>query len=222
MADTAVEIEPAGNDQIAIDGEVRARAELRDPVPVPELACAVQPGGERRRQHAIEGEPLAIGTEREGNELEMLVALARPRRGRGVVEHETVDRAQADPGGGEVLGGERALLLLVLARDDQEMTIDQVVLVEQADVRGRDRADQERRIVGRQERRPRRADDDAPRLRCGLRLLGRATEPRSQHADDERDPTIDDDLLPALELEARAGRARRDEALGDARRKLGR
>ncbi len=65
----------------------------------------------------------------------MLVALARPRRGRGVVEDETVDRVQADPGGGEVLGGERALLLLVLARDDQEMTIDQVVLVEQADVR---------------------------------------------------------------------------------------
>jgi len=149
--------------------------------------------------------------ERQRDELEVLVGLARASDDAAVVETQSVDLFHAELEGGEVLQSEEPLLMLELAGDDQQVVVEHVVLVQQADVRVGDLCDEEL-LVERQER-------------IGFSFLGRwgslenrpalRVLPREvlHHPDDEGDAAILDGSKARLDRQERAASQRR---LGDA------
>ena len=102
-------------------------------------------GRERPGQERLHGHARQTRAER-GDELQVLVALARAGRLARVVEAQSVQAAHGERERLEVGGVEQRLLLLEHARDDEQVVLDDVELVEQAHVRGRQRAHHEVRI----------------------------------------------------------------------------
>ena len=86
--------------------------------------------------------------ERQRHDLQMLVRLARAGFGAAVIEAEAVELVEAREEGGEVGGVDERFLRLEMPRDDQQMMIDHVELVEQQDVAVADIRDDEIGIAG--------------------------------------------------------------------------
>lgn len=102
----------------------------------------------RRGKDLVEGRRMQGGPHREWNELQVFVALARAGHRSTVVEAETVHLVHAFGEGLEVFTVQRHFLGLEPPGDDQKVEIQHVELVENADVAGRDIADEEFGIRG--------------------------------------------------------------------------
>jgi hypothetical protein len=99
-----------------------------------------------------------------GDDLHVLVRLAGPRLGPAVVEPQPVAyRANARPPRSKVGGIEAHGLVLEGGGDGEQVMINDVELVEQADVRGRHVGDEHQRVVR------------AERVREGSLVLGRVS-----------------------------------------------
>ena len=96
----------------------------------------------------LDGHRGLAGHQRQRDQLQVLVRLACAGHLARVVEAQAVVFRQARPQGREVRQAERGLLRLKLARDDQQVMVDHVELVQQAHVRRRGVRDVQGRVVG--------------------------------------------------------------------------
>ncbi len=102
----------------------------------------------RAREHRVDGRSLRTDADRDRDQLQVFVRLAGAGFGPGVVEAQSLALGHAQPEGLEVLQGEQALLLLEASGDDQQVVVEDVELVQQAEVRLRQLCDEELAIVG--------------------------------------------------------------------------